>query len=326
MSMVVQAETGDRYNHAGSDNWIATGGINSYDEIKATNKQETELLEQTLIQDNYIQVSGKGRTISDAEYEQFMQDNRLWFVDYAETEGFDMEYRKIYIYKPVYDDYMTDKFGTTGVETYTIGELIASTVVIDYATWEYSEKAGTFDDEINDKIPDFNEAGWLEIHSPIDCEIVIWNADINRYYLFYVKKKEPLLVKLKSGSYHLTEFNRQTINNRVTDNGEDALPFHNRLQIRSWNTKEEPYLLDFTNIVVKYDFKDIIMPEHVDDIDPLNRPEISKEQTQVYTSIEEKESSNRKSTFAIVLLVSIIVLLMIYCVVIVKKRTENDEQ
>ena len=321
------AETGDRYQLRGSDNLLAIGGINSYDEVDAQSRYETEILEYTLLNDGYIQVSGEGRDLSDEEYERFVKDNNLWFVPYMEINEFNLVFRKVFVYKPVYDDYMEQKYGGSGEEEYTIGELITSTVVLDIAFWEYAEKSGTFDDEINDKIPSYSVTGYLEIHSPINCEVILWNDELNRYYRFHIEKDTPFLVKLKRGSYRVTEINGYTVNTRIDDDGEDALPYHNRIQLLAEHTKDNPYLLDFTKLTIKYDLIDVDKMEETDEKKPLpTRVPVPKEEVQV-KDIEDDAKKSNGTNFVIILVVIIILLLLASGIItFIKKREVDDDE
>ena len=45
-----------------SDNWIAVGGVNTYDGTKATTEEEVKALETRLLSEGYIQICGQGVT------------------------------------------------------------------------------------------------------------------------------------------------------------------------------------------------------------------------------------------------------------------------
>lgn len=308
---------------------IAKGGYNEYDEIHAWTMQEGYQLETKVRSEGYIQIGGDGREISDSDYEIFAQNNNMAFLAYVEKHN-----TKVFVFKPSYDDYMHAKATNIDIPLYTIEELMTSAVIIDYHTLEQIELSGTFDDEIGDAIPSTSATGWLEIHSPINCEVVLWNDELNRYYYMYVEKESPYLIRMKRGSYRVVEMNGMAVNNRITDEGEDALPYKNRIQIREWNTKENPYILDFTNITIKYRLTDVDLPDEANRDDRAKEPyEVPVEKIRVIEKTDDVEvevvkETNGVNIFGVIIFVSLVSLLLVYAVLIVKKKrngADDDE-
>jgi len=321
------AETGDRYRINGSDNLIAVGGYNQYDEIKVFTQEDALALEARMKTDGYIQVSGEGRVISDEEYNLIMQENEVWYYHYKDSYNV-----KIFIYKPVYDDYIEYKANGLTVPIVTLDELMTSSVVLDYFNLEQIELSGTYDNQVGDAIPSHFKAGWIEIHSPIDCEIVLWNDESNRYYSFLIEKNTPFKEKLKCGSYRLVEINKLAVQTRIDNEGEDTLPYNNRIQIGDWNTEDNPYLLDFTNITIKYRLTDInkeeyVPKENVPYIVPTEQIKVIKGEEE--TVIEKAKKVFNGKTFGIILFVLIIALLIAYAIIIIRKNkngaSDDDE-
>lgn len=322
-----------------SDNWIAVGGVNTYDGTKATTEEEVKALETRLLSEGYIQICGQGVTQTE-DYKlliNYWRDKSSPLARYTEDNEYIQLYYKIYVDKDVYDDVI--KAFSEGLEpnNVTSMELETSTVVIDNASWYYEALSGTFDTEINDDIPSHIATGYLQIVSPVNIDVVLWNADMNRYYRLYVMKNKPFLVKLKRGSYHITEINKMEVNNNVDDNGEDALPYNNRIQITGDCTYENPYLLDFTDITVKYELTDEDISGKPDlSIDKNQNipkdPTVSSEDTNIDDNNDDKATTEKEpiNKVAVIILICFVFLLLVYVVIAyrnvkLKKRKEENE-
>ena len=108
-----------------------------YGNISATTKEETERLEKTLKDNDYICVSGKNREISDEDFNIFFK-NAIPYGEYAtkDKDSFSYEYKKIYVYKPYFDEAMEyakerKPLAVDDLDT----KIFETTVLIDYAEW-----------------------------------------------------------------------------------------------------------------------------------------------------------------------------------------------
>lgn len=239
-------------------NWFKQGGLNEYAGVKAENREETEKLEEQLQHSNYILINTPDKEISEEAFQSFYAED-WWFNTYIKegNEFYDTQY-KVYVYKPSYDDFMEGK--ETGIlQTYTRDEITYSTVVLSYAYWYSKDRAGTLDDQYGDNIPSWVEnIGWLEIDSPADVLVTLHLMDEDTYFEFPVKANQPYLVRMKAGSYNVTNLNTYNI-----PSAEVALPYENAIQIAPDNTEKEPYVLNLERVLQKYrnDIPDIVIQD-----------------------------------------------------------------
>lgn len=270
-STTVYADVGDRYKVHEDGNWFAMGGINQFEGVKAQSREETQNMEANLIAKDYLLCSTNDMMITDAEYMAFISYYRpFWFSEYMANEPFNWTKIKVYIYKPCFVDFI-EQLETQSVKEYTRDEINNSTVVLNYAIWDDVEKVGTISDEYNDNIPEWYKSGYMEIRSPVDCSIKFWHSDSNRYYVFYISKDNPFLIKVRQGFYHLVEINSLEVNNNVDDAGEETLPYNNQILIYDNCTYDNPYVIDLYNLCNKYNVKDI---------DISGKPDLSIDQNQ----------------------------------------------
>lgn len=258
MPLNVSAKTGDRYRLDEEGHWIAVGGINTYDEIKAVTREDTARLEETLINDGYILITGDNMAVPYEDYEQFKNSRSFWFSPYMENQPPDWNNYKVYVFGPSYRDYMEQiNSDTTRVKQYLVEEINNSTVVIDFKYWNISDAVGTISDEINGNIPEYCERGYMEIISTVDCEVTLLQAYSRRFHKFYIRKNQPFMVKVIAGCYHIIDVNNREIPDNINNSGEDTLPYNNQIQIGPHHTADNPYIIELGELVLKYDIPDM---------------------------------------------------------------------
>lgn len=336
LSFSASAKTGDRFRLYEEGNWIALGGINEFDDVKATSRSETQELENKLMQNNYILITSDSMSVLIEDYEDFMSGATFWFSSYMERKEPYWNVYKVYVYKPSYDDYMEQLRSESGViSRETVQELNNSTVVIDYNYWNVEDAIGTYSDKFNDNIPDYCETGYLKLISPIDCEVTILQAYTKQYYKFYVRKNVPFLVEIMAGCYHIVEVNSQNIPDNIDNNGEATLPYNNQLQIWSYHTKDSPYTIELYQLCSKYNIPDTDIDDKPDYSITGNNDKYIPEDTTVYIPSENtvvqvdngNSQSNSKDNASLVLwiiIISIISLLIILVFIRIRKDIRDD--
>ena len=313
--------------------WVYSGGVNTFAGLtfdKTTS--DCRKLENMLKTYGYICVYGQGQQISDEEYNKYLHDNpyNIGFEDFAQkntNDRFEVYYQrffKVYLSKLSYEDYKKGIDQNGYPPDRAIDELRDSYVVVDYAM-EYSmSKYGKVIDEINDRIPVWWNTGYLLIKSPIDVKITAYHIMESCYYEFYVKAKEPYLVKVKLGAYVITELNGKSI-----DENEEFLPFTNNVNIDHINNdKSHPYELKLEKVIKERDIPTINLEETIekDKIDKEKAyenlyAEVSKETTIIDSDYEE----NQKTKWSLII-TGIMVFICILCIIayrVMKKKNER---
>jgi hypothetical protein len=327
------AKTGDRYQLHEDGNWIAVGGRNEFDEVQASSREETQIMEETLIANDYILITTDQMSISYEDYVKFRDSSNFWFSEYIVDEDPYWNNEKLYVYQPSFDDYMEQLNSNKGIERYTVEEIINSTVLIDYIFWDNCDAVGTISDILNDNIPSYVEAGYLQIESNINCEVKILQAGTRRYYVFYVQKNNPFLVKLPVGCYHIVNVNNTEISDNIDNSGEDTLPYNNQIQVREHHTFDNPYVIQLYELSSKYKLKDVDIsnkPNYSlnDDMDFFPVEDIKDEAT----VLEDDDGSEKKrdppDVFLLILLCSIglVGIIWLIATVIKSKREGKDNE
>lgn len=313
------------YKYPDSDIFIRIGGLNRFNGKDAKTREEAQQIEFQMAGCDYMSES----ELSEAERKILIQGN-FWFSSYLKKNDFVKLYTKTYLYRPLIEKIFKETADGQLLTHTRKGELMSSTVVIDYSHWHFNDLAGTFDDEIDDMIPSYYSTGYMQIISPVSCNIVVWNAELNRYYRFYVTKNTPFLVRLKSGSYHIVECNNMIVKNRISDDGEDTLPFKNRIQINEDWTKENPYIVELEEFAIKYQLKDFEFTEEEAETErPTFIPsEIPTEQTQLKDKITDKEKQDKSADFITMFSIIAFLLLIIFITIyiIIKVKNFKNEQ
>lgn len=329
-SITSYAETGDRYQIDEKGNFFPLGGINEFDGIKAQSREETRAMEANLIANNYLLCTTDNKMINNAHYKLLVSsDKPFWFSQYLSNEdSYYWTLFRVYIFKPSFDD-MMEQMEEGSIASYTHEEISASTVVINYSVWDDIERAGTISNEYNNNIPEWYATGYMEVHSPVDCEVTFWYSEADRYYVLYITKNKPFKIKLRQGCYHLVEINSLKVNNNIGNAGEDTLPYNNQIQIRQQHTEDCPYLIELYDLCDKYD---------ISDVDISGKPDLSIDQNQDIPTesveIDEESSVSQEDTksnsFSWTKLIPWIVLVVAIMGVIIyeiteMKRKDNDD-
>ncbi len=329
----VQANTGDRYQLHEEGNLIAIGGRNEFDEVKANSREETKRLESTLLLNDYILVTSDKMSILYDDYVKFRDSHLFWFSTYIVDEEPYWSSKKLYVYKPSFDDYMEQLDSESGLKRYTIEEISNSSVLIDYAYWDNLDAIGTVSDIFNDNIPSYCDTGYLQIDSNINCEVKLLQAGTRRYYIFYVHKGSPFIVKLPTGCYHVVGVNNTDIPDNIYNSGESTLPYNNQIQLQTQHTIDSPYLIQLYELSEKYKLKDVDIsgkPDYsvVNDTEFYPIEDI-EDNTAVISDTDNSENEKQPvDTFVWVLLISICLVGIIWLIVTIgkhKKEGEDDD-
>lgn len=287
INIPVCADTGDRYLLNDNGNWIAVGGHNTFDCVKATSREETEKLESTLLLNDYILVSTEYKSISDEDFDAILNGKSFWFTSYLENKQITWNKYHVYMYKPSLEDYL-EQLENRAVMPYTQMEIAESSVVIDYSFWDSLDKIGTITDEYNENIPYYvTITGYLEIRSPIDCYVKIMRSSTRTYHIFTVKKDEPFLVKLVGDCYHIVGVNKQEVPDNIDNNGEDTLPYNNQIQILETCTAEKPYVIELEQLVKKYKIPSALIDNNNNIVDEKQYEEVVLDISEEQTVIED---------------------------------------
>ena len=334
--LTAYAATGDRYQFKEGGNWFAAGGYNKYDYIEAKTRDEANELELKVRAENYILVNSDNMQISYEDYKAIRDYKGYWFTKYMEHSDPIWNEVKVYMYKPSFDEYI-ELVKSKSRDTMLCEEINESTVVIDYRFFYYQEQVGTITDEYNDNIPDYiKTTGYMEIRSPVDCEIKVMRASTRTYHIFYVKKETPFLVRLVCDCYHIVNVNGKELNDNieVIGSGEDTLPFNNQIQILITNTEDNPYVIELNDLTVKYKIKDANLNGKPDysllsenktyeyDID------IAEENTILYdiSTDKEKENNSISQYWWVWIILGIVgVIGVVYLIVIVKNNNYSND-
>jgi hypothetical protein len=332
-SLTAQAKTGDRYRLHEEGNWIAIGGRNEFDEVKAASREETERLESTLILNDYILVTTDKMAILYDDYIKFRDSHSFWFSAYIVDKEPYWLTKKLYVYKPSFDDYMEQLDSPNGLKRYTIEEINNSSVLIDYGYWDSVEAVGTISDIFNDNIPSYCDTGYMEIDANINCEVKLLQAGTRRYYVFYVHKNTPFIVRLPIGCYHVVGVNNTDIPDNIDNSGESTLPYNNQIQIQLQHTIDNPYIIQLNELSEKYRLKDVDIsgkPDYsvADDIE-FYPVEVIDEGTSVISNTDATAEEKQPIDTAIwILLISICLVGIIWVALTIikrKKEGENDD-
>lgn len=331
-------ETGKGYRISfdGSNNKVYLGGCNQFDGITFDSREDCERYENSLIGLGYIQVSGTNAEITENELQEFRDlDDRYWFCQYFESpEKYDGK-AKVYLNRETYYDYIKDD--NHKLECYQ-QELMTSTVVIDYTYFEDIEKAYTESDEINERIPSYYQTGFFLIKSSVDIQLRLFHDAESRYYTLFIKANKPFLVQMKSGRYFITVINNQELETVVRqkyskDKGEATLPYQNNIVLDETNTQENPYVIDLSATIEKYD---------IQDIDINDKPDLSYDKSQgLYgewqVEVEDKDTSkklnnvsakkNNDNLLKLIIIIGIIILVAgIVIVCYIELKLDGDKE
>lgn len=324
------AKTGDRYQLHEDGNWIAVGGRNEFDEVKANSREETERLEETLILNDYILVTTDQMNISYEDYVKFRDSRSFWFSEYIVDEEPYWNNERLYVYKPSFDDYMEQLDSKSGTERYTVEEIINSSVLIDYIFWEMRDLVGSTSDIFNDNIPSYVSVGYLQIESNINCEVKLLQAGTRRYYVFYIQKNNPFLVKIPVGCYHIVNVNNTEVSDNIDNEGENTLPYNNQIQVREHHTIDNPYLIQLFELSTKYNLKDVDIsgkPNYslTDDMEFFPIEDIADEKTVLEEDDRSKKERNPPDIVLCILIGSIGFVGIIWIIATVNKSKGEGE-
>lgn len=298
------------------------GGVNKIDGAACQSKEETEALEARLRNEDYILINTDDKDISDEEFELLCGNQRYYppYYEYADLNSggkafnWDMKMRKIYVYRPSYDDVMEQLKERGQVKSETQIEMSSSAVLIDYGYWFFADRVGKTVNEYDDNIPSWfpeENTGYALIKSPIDVTIRFFRCSSQTYYEIPVTGSVPRLVKMKKGRYIIEEINRTSISIQ-----ESTLSYNNDFQIDTINTKDDPYVISIDETVEKYG----IEPMTPEEITEEEKEEEQKKLTEERTIVEEQEKQEENQKFwtvTILLIVLGVILLAALVIVIV---------
>lgn len=306
-----------------------SGGINKIDGEKVETEEEMQALEAELQSSGYVQVTGEGRDISAEDY-ALLEQNRVglpfanWIDPDSKHTAYYDDFYRVYIYKPIYNDLIEQLKEDGRVSSITGREASASMVVINDGEWYHKNRIGKIITEYNNQLPEWADAGFLQIESQIDACVTMMYTSGQYYVQFFVKANEPFLVKLRTGGYYITSINTEGI---AVEEG--ALMHHNSIYISESHTESDPKILSIKQVVEKYNIAPLENIEEQPDYSWGNRWEyapiedIPEEDVIVEEQEQQKESkslSKRTWTFVLLGMFSIIIIAVIMAYKIVKKK------
>ena len=250
----VNGELRQYYEFGKYGNWFYLGGRNSFRGKTAKSREETRIIENALLHNDYILISTDYANVPIEDIKLFRETRTFWFSSHLyETDyGWGSGKVKVYVSKPSYLEYM-ERAKSHEYSSMVFDEIASSTVVIDEFFWDDIDLIGTEIPYINNMIPEGIESAYLQIKSPVDCKVVLLHGSMQRIYTLYVKRNEPLTVRILADCYHITAVSTQSISVA----GEDMLPYNNNIQVDyGVATYENPYVVDLTDLVLKYNIKD----------------------------------------------------------------------
>lgn len=275
-------------------NWFKEGGMNRYDGTTITSTQECQEMEVRLRSENYIEIND----LTPEQYEAFVTNDKTawWFEEYIKPAD-DMYYEyyngwyKIYVFEPSFadwwEDYQEAEEEALRADSVPKMEIDSSSVVINYrAFWAREREGKDLSEELNEGVPSWHKAGYINITSPIDAEIKFFLKDEQNYYTIYLRGGIPFRAKMKSGNYSIVEINGQKIdaydknmtNGNTLDIGWEDIP-----------TLETPFEVDITKAVDAYNIKPIDLTGKPDRSLDKNQKLSSDEKVTVEDEPEETE-------------------------------------
>ena len=302
------------YRIGDSPIWWVTGGINSVNSVDCDSIDDCYLLENWLKSNNYILLSTDDKDITDEDLSYFLSNVACLFADYANRNNdlyWSQKMGKLYVYKPLYDKAIQQLKENDEVTDQTLMEIGSSTVAVDYVVYYFESRVGTVVNEYNDRIPSWygNLTGFLEITSPIDVEIMFEYPYYHTYDIICVRADTPTLLRMKQGGYVIVGINAIGI-----DYNEESLNYTNHIVISSENTEEEPYRLNITQTVRKYNIPPIDLSDKPD-YDWNSREDFTLDmptESVVVPSVPDNVSDGKTtlSPAFIILIISVIVLVL----------------
>lgn len=306
------------------------GGVNEIDGVKVETEEEMFALEEELQNSGYVQVTGEGKEISSEDYALLQEHYQKltfgnWIKKDSKYTAYYDTYFRVYMYRPVYNDLISQLKENGRIEMVTGREMSASTVTINEAEWYHKSRVGQIITEYNNQLPSWVDGGFLQIESPIDACVTMMYTSANYYVQFFVKANEPFLVRVRAGGYYVTSINTEGIAVE-----EETLMYDNTIYIDIDHTETDPKVLSIEQTVEKYDIAPLENIEEKPDYSWGNRWEYSpiEDIPEEEVTVESQENNDSESEplsktawtiiFVTVFAVITIVLFVIYkCI---KKR------
>lgn len=308
LSIVNAAAVTQETKYYEGGNFVPQGGTNEFDSVKAETRDDLEQLEKTLPDEGYILCSQDN--IDEKVWQTLSND--YWFAAYLNQER-----DKVYIFCQSYDDLKDvldhNKVVPVGLRL----EIICSTVVLNYDYFYYVDLVGKQCFEFNNNIPADKKGSYIEIRSPIDTQITLRNRATEELYIFYLTKGNPFKVKIRCGTYIVSDINGYTL-----DVGETSLPSKNIIEAVE-NTEDTPIIIDLNAVTAKYE---------IVAADISGQPDYSLEQNQnippqrttVTSSEQDKQTPVQQHSYAIWVVLAILFVLII--IILLKSKKKKDDE
>lgn len=301
------------------------GGCNSLNDVACEDANDCYALENWVKANDYILISTNDKEISDSELDFWLENVPMPYSNFCNRNDvllWQQKMGKLYIYKPLYDRILKeiDEQGSIGYAT--TEELLLSTVAVDYSIWYINSRVGLLVNEFNDRIPSWwreELTGFLEITSPIDVDILLEFPSYKTFDEICVRANKPCLIRMKQGGYVIRAINAIGI-----DYNEDTLVYDNHIVITEKHTKDNPYLLDISQTVEKYDIPSVDLSDKPD-YSWDNREEFVLDMSAESVVVPDVPDVSEKKdyTLYIILIVSIVAFVVIFIVYKVVVNNKN---
>ena len=310
-----------------NDLYLANGGINRINGYIAEDKDNAVQLESFLESNNYVQISGQGKDISDEEYELLMFNSTNYMPSYAQFMNRESDYYwdmfKVYMEENCYERIIKALEQGHSPDVYLEMASKMSQVVVNYAQWYESERVGKVVNEYNNSIPSWYDTGFMQIECPIDVKLTVeFNGEetLNEYY---IQGGVPLLLKVKQGLQSVIKVNDVDI-----EYGEVAVLNKNRLYVLPEHTIDNPLVVSLEEIVTKFNLNVQDVPTIKDKEKPPTvdyREMAIPEEHTILMEREERQKKNKKLVLAIMGGTVIVCTAGTY-LYIKKKKKENNKR
>lgn len=290
-------------------NFVPQGGVNEYDSVKAETREDLEQWEKTLPDEGYILCNQDN--IDEKAWQTLSND--YWFASYLNEER-----DKVYIFRQSYED-LEDVLDHNKVVPVGLRlEIICSTVVLNYDYFYYVDLVGKQCFEFNNNIPADKKGSYIEIRSPIDTQITLRNRATEELYIFYLTKGNPFKVKIRCGTYIVSDINGYTL-----DVGEASLPSKNIIDATIENTEDTPIIIDLKTVTAKYGIVAADISGQPDYSLGQNQ-NIPPQRTTVSSSEQDVQTPVKQHSYALWIVLAIIVILVI--IILLKSIRKADDE
>ena len=299
------------------------GGYNAMNGVACEDAEDCYIVENWVKANDYILISTDDKEISDSELEYWLKNVPMPYSNLCDKTNvllWEQKMGKLYVYKPVYDKILSELEEQGSIGYKTIEELLTSTVAVDYSVWYINSRVGLLVNEFNDRIPSWWRAGltgFLEITSPVDVDILLEYPSYKTFDEICVRANTPCLLKMKQGGYVIRAINAVGI-----DYNEETLVYNNHIVITEKHTQDNPYLLDISQTIEKYEIQSADLSDKPD-YSWEKRDEFALDISSESVVVPEVPDVSEKKDYTIYIVLIISVVAFIILLVVYKSITHN---